>query len=64
MIIPVRCISCGRVIGQLWETYKKKVDDGESPKKVLDELGIKTYCCRSHFITHVDVAKDVMKFKR
>lgn len=64
MIIPVRCISCGRVIAQLWETYKKRVDDGESPKKVLDELGIKSYCCRSHFITHVDVAKDVMKFKR
>ncbi|MDD5416571.1 MAG: DNA-directed RNA polymerase subunit N [Candidatus Aenigmarchaeota archaeon] len=64
MIIPVRCMSCGRVIGQLWETYKKKVDEGEDPKKVLDELGIKSYCCRSHFITHVDVAKDVMKFKR
>lgn len=64
MIIPIRCISCGRVIAQFWEIYKKKVDDGESPKKVLDELGIKSYCCRSHFITHVEVAKDVMKYKR
>jgi len=64
MIIPVRCISCGRVIAQLWEEYSKRVGEGEDPKKVLDSLGVITYCCRSHFITHVDVAKDIMKYKR
>ncbi len=64
MIIPIRCISCGRVIGHMWEDYKKRVSDGEDPKKVLDDLGVKAYCCRSHFITHVEVAKDVAKFKR
>ncbi len=64
MIIPVRCISCGRVIAQLWEEYKKRTDEGEDPKKVLDDLGVMSYCCRAHFMTHVDVAKEVMKFKR
>ena len=64
MIIPVRCISCGRVIAQLYEEYKKRTAEGEDPKKVLDSLGITTYCCRSAFMTHVDVAKEIMKFKR
>lgn len=32
MIIPVRCFTCGRVIGHLWEQYVEKlqndVDEG------------------------------------
>ena len=24
MIIPIRCMSCSKVIGDLWETYKKE----------------------------------------
>jgi len=24
-------------------------------KKVLDELGLKRYCCRKHFLTHRDL---------
>ena len=64
MIIPVRCISCGRPIAQLWEEYKKRTEEGEDPKKVLDSLEVKAYCCRSQFMTHVPVAKEIMKFKR
>ena len=64
MIIPVRCISCGRVIGHLWEEFEKRTGEGEDPKKVLDDLGIISYCCRARFVTHVDSAKEIMKFKR
>ncbi|WDK11160.1 DNA-directed RNA polymerases I II III subunit 10 [Colletotrichum graminicola] len=28
MIIPVRCFSCGKVTGDLWERYLKLIDDG------------------------------------
>ncbi|EER25580.1 DNA-directed RNA polymerase subunit, putative [Coccidioides posadasii C735 delta SOWgp] len=28
MIIPVRCFSCGKVIGDLWERYLRLLDDG------------------------------------
>lgn len=64
MIIPVRCISCGRVIAHMWEEYQKRVGDGEDPKKVLDTLGVTSYCCRAQFITHVESSKEIMKFKR
>ncbi|MEM5872470.1 MAG: DNA-directed RNA polymerase subunit N [Candidatus Aenigmatarchaeota archaeon] len=64
MIIPIRCMTCGKVVAHLWEQYKKRVQAGEEPKKVLDELGLKRYCCRSLFLTHVDTYKDIAKFKR
>ncbi len=55
MIIPVRCVSCGKPIGHLWEEFKKEVESGKDPKKVLDKLGVERYCCRSSFITNVDL---------
>jgi len=63
MIIPVRCISCGKPIAQLWEQFNEKVAAGEDSGKVLDELGLKRYCCRTLFLTHVDTHKQVGKYK-
>lgn len=64
MIIPIRCFSCGKPIAHLWEEYKKRVAAGEDSKKVLDELGIERYCCRSIFLGHVDLIETVSKFKK
>ena len=63
MIVPVRCFTCGKVVGQLWEDYKKRVADGEDSGKVLTELGLKRYCCRQLFVGHVDLLKEVSQFK-
>lgn len=64
MIIPVRCFSCGKPIAHLWEEYKKRVAAGEDAKKVLDDLGLERYCCRSVFLGHVDLIETVGKFKK
>jgi DNA-directed RNA polymerase subunit N (RpoN/RPB10) len=64
MIIPVRCFSCGKPIGQLWEKYKERVNNGEDPKEVMDELGLKRYCCRQIFLGHVDLIDTVSKYKK
>jgi DNA-directed RNA polymerase subunit N (RpoN/RPB10) len=64
MIIPIRCISCGKPIAHLWEKYKAKVAKGEDSKKVLDELGVERYCCRSVFLGHVDLLEMTSKFKK
>ncbi len=65
MIIPVRCFSCGKPIGHLWEEYKKRTkEDGENPKKVMDELGLDRYCCRAIFLGQQDVIKLTSKFKK
>ncbi len=64
MIIPVRCISCGKPIGHLWEEFKGRTGDGEDKKEVLDDLGLERYCCRSIFLTHTDLAEKAAKFKK
>jgi len=64
MIIPVRCFSCGKPLGHLWEEYKKRVEQGENSKKVLDELGVERYCCRSIFLGQKDLIELTGKFKK
>jgi DNA-directed RNA polymerase subunit N (RpoN/RPB10) len=64
MIIPIRCFSCGKPIGHLWEEYKKRVAEGEDAKKVLDELGLERYCCRSMLLGQTDLIELVGKFKK
>lgn len=62
MIIPVRCFTCGAVIGAAYVEFKKRIEKGESPKEVLDSLGITRYCCRRMILSHVDLIKDVAPF--
>ena len=64
MIIPVRCFSCGRPVAQNWEEYQKRTDKGEDKKKVLDELGVKSFCCRALFMGHVELIDTAAEFKR
>lgn len=88
MIIPIRCFTCGKVIGDKWNAYIKAVkeQDGESSKKVkftveditledtesidkmfdknsyggiLTKIGLHRMCCRRHFLTHVDLIKNI-----
>lgn len=63
MIIPVRCFSCGKVLGHLWEDFKKRTESGEDGEKVLNDLGLKRYCCRQLMLGHVDLLKEVSQFK-
>ena len=63
MIIPVRCFTCGKVLGHLYEDFKKRTEAGEDSGKVLDDLGLKRYCCRQLFLGHVDLLKEISEFK-
>ena len=64
MIVPVRCFSCGKPIAHLFEKFKERVEKGEEPKKVLDDLGVERYCCRAVFLGHTDLLDLVSKFKK
>jgi DNA-directed RNA polymerase subunit N len=63
MEFPVRCMSCGQVIGDKWEEYQERVEDGEDQGEVLDDLNVDKYCCRTIFLTHVDYADEVSEHK-
>ena len=64
MIIPISCMACGKPVAHLWEDYKERVQNGEHPKKIMDELGLERYCCRALFMGHVDLLETVAKFKK
>ena len=65
MIIPPRCWSCGKPIGHLWESFNERVEEnGEDSKKVLDEIGLERYCCRSMFLGQADNLELINKFKK
>ena len=61
MMIPVRCFTCGNVVADKWEEYDKRANvNHEDPKKVLDEIGMKRYCCRRMLISNVELIDDLM----
>ncbi len=62
MMIPVRCFTCGMLIGDKFAPFQARVKAGEDPAKVLDDLGIKRYCCRRMLISSVDVIDQVLPF--
>ena len=64
MLIPIRCSSCGKPVAHLYEEYQERVAKGESRKKVLDDLGLKRYCCRALFLGNVDLINTVAQFKK
>ena len=64
MIIPVRCMGCGKPIGHLWEEYKKRTESGEDSGKVLNELKLERYCCRATLLGHADMLPEISKFKK
>lgn len=60
---PIRCFSCGAVIGHLYAKYIEIVRSGKSPKEALDLLGIHRYCCRRMFITHKSLIGEISRFR-
>jgi DNA-directed RNA polymerase subunit N len=64
MIIPVRCFSCGKVVGDKWEAFKERLEFGEHSSEVLDDLGLSRICCRRMLLSHVEVMEDLLKYHR
>ena len=74
LIIPIRCFTCGKVIGDVYkeykkrhEEYKKALENGEkpkeTPKEILDDLGVERYCCRRMILTHVDLINEAAPYE-
>ncbi len=61
MMIPIRCFTCGNLIGDKFASFQSRVKD-EDPAKVLDDLGLKRYCCRRMLISSVDLIDQVLPF--
>jgi DNA-directed RNA polymerase subunit N len=52
-MIPIRCITCNKVIAHLYQLFLNQINVMH-PHKVLNDLGIHKYCCRKTFITNIN----------
>lgn len=64
MIIPIRCFTCGKLIADKWEPFTQRIQqEGEkNTNKILDDVGLKRYCCRRMLISHVPLLKAISEF--
>ena len=63
MIVPIRCFTCGKVLADKYSKFKERVEKGEDPGKVLDDLGVERYCCRRTLLSHVELLDQVMVYR-
>lgn len=62
MIIPVRCFTCGKVVGNKWEKYLNLLEEDVPEGEALDQLNLKRYCCRRMLLTHVDLIGKLLNY--
>ena len=62
VLIPVRCLTCGKMVADKFEDYQNKIKAGEDPSKTLDSLGVERYCCRRMFLTTVETIQQIIPF--
>ncbi|MEM0167343.1 MAG: DNA-directed RNA polymerase subunit N [Thermoplasmatales archaeon] len=72
MIIPVRCFSCGRVIGSDYVKFVNKMNEirksqnreplPEEIAKTLDDLNVTRYCCRRMILSNADLLEEILPF--
>jgi len=63
MEFPVRCFTCGALLGDKHDEYVKKVAETGNAEKVLDDMGVMRACCRRMFVSHIDFSV-LRKYKR
>lgn len=61
-LIPVRCYTCNKVVGNKWETYQNMLSNGIQEGDALDKLGLKRYCCRRILLTHIDLIDKQLEY--
>lgn len=42
----IRCLECGKVLANKWNTYKSLLEKGVSINDALTQIGLDRYCCR------------------
>lgn len=62
MIIPVRCFTCGKVIGNKYDPYVQMLLEGSKPADAMNQIGLKRYCCRRMVLTHVDLIEKLLAY--
>jgi DNA-directed RNA polymerase I, II, and III subunit RPABC5 len=62
MPFPVRCFSCGKVLGNLETKTETLLGEDKTFAEIFKQLKIDRYCCRRIVMSHVDLNEIVLKY--
>lgn len=64
MLIPVRCYTCGKVVGNKWQHYNDLLKEGKTQPQAFSILGLKRYCCKRIILGHIDIVDTLMAYDK
>ena len=64
MIIPIRCFTCGKLVGDKWAPFDRMRKEGKNINEIYKELGITRFCCKRMLVSHVNLLEDLLAFNR
>lgn len=61
-MFPVRCFTCGKVIGNKYQIYKSKLTErgGGREDLVLDDMRMVRMCCRRMFMGYCEEIEEIV----
>jgi len=65
MIYPIRCFSCGKLVGDKFEEFWRRVKEkNEDAAYVLDSLGFDRICCRRMLLSSLEYATEILPYMK
>ena len=61
MIIPIRCYTCNKLVGNKYEKFIKLIEEEKkSPQDILEkDLNITKYCCKRMIAFNVELINSI-----
>ena len=63
-MIPVRCFTCNKIIGDKWEKYKDTLKSGSDSLDAFVVIGVRRYCCKRMFLGHVEIIDKLLLYSQ
>ena len=64
MLIPVKCFTCGKVIGNKEEEFSRLLKEKIDMKIILDKFKLDRFCCRRMFLGYENIEDKINMFSK
>lgn len=62
MSLPVRCITCGKIVAHLEDEFNNMLNSGMNQGDATNKLNLLRYCCKRMFLGYVNVHEKQLLF--
>ena len=63
-MLPVRCFSCGKVLGGFSNRIESMKKEGKTNLEIFEILKIERYCCRRMIMSSVDISQIALQYQQ